>query len=143
MDRVLQRARWLRLCLFVAITGAGGTACAANPLPAPEPAPEVDAPVSAVNMQAVIDAALDDAAARMGRPRTELRVITAEAVTWPDGSLGCPEEGRGYTDALVRGFRVRIGTSAKDWIEYHAGMDGKPFHCPSERVRPPFPDDGV
>ena len=29
----------------------------------------------------------------------------AEQVTWPDGSLGCPEPGRSYSQALIAGFR--------------------------------------
>lgn len=37
---------------------------------------------------------------------TEVNLIRAEAVVWPDGSLGCPEPGVMYTQALVEGYWV-------------------------------------
>jgi hypothetical protein len=35
-------------------------------------------------------------------------VVQAEAVTWPDGALGCPEPGIVYTQALVPGYWVVV-----------------------------------
>lgn len=115
---------------------------ASNPVP-PSESSVGQAAASTVPLKQVTAAAVADAARRTGRHAAEFTFILAEPVTWSDGSLGCPEEGKGYTDALVRGFRVRVGTSAKDWFEYHAGADGKPFYCPPERIRPPAPDDGI
>ena len=37
-----------------------------------------------------------------------IEVTRAEALTWPDGSLGCPEPGEFYTQALVEGFHVEL-----------------------------------
>lgn len=84
-------------------------------------------------------AALDDAARRTGLDRAYLFVISAEAVTWPDGSLGCPEPGRLYTQALVSGYRViiRAGTAR---LDYHAGLRGEPSLCPDGRAQAPLPD---
>ena len=35
-----------------------------------------------------------------------MTVVQVEEVTWPDGSLGCPQPGMAYTQALVPGYRV-------------------------------------
>ena len=49
--------------------------------------------------------------------RADLKVLSAEAVTWSDGSLGCPEPGMMYTQALVPGYRVQIrGGRTGIWI---------------------------
>jgi hypothetical protein len=66
----------------------------------------------------------------------------AEAVTWPDGSLGCPQPGRAYTQALVRGYRIQIVAGDRT-LEYHASLRGVPFLCPPERIQPPTTDPGT
>lgn len=88
-------------------------------------------------LQAATATALEDAAKRSGLPLAQLRVIEATSVTWPDGSLGCPQDGMGYTQALVRGYRILI-QAGEVVLDYHAGSSGKPFHCPSERSTPPL-----
>jgi hypothetical protein len=91
-------------------------------------------------LQSAIDAALTDAARRTGLKRTELEVLSAEAVTWSDGSLGCPQPGMMYTQALVPGFRIRIRAGAET-LDYHAGGRGAPTFCPAGRVVPPVADN--
>ncbi len=84
-------------------------ACAADSPPASPAAPAEDPsmPVAA-SLASVTEAALVDAAERTGRSRADLKILSAEAVTWSDGSLGCPQPGMMYTQALVPGYRVRI-----------------------------------
>ena len=107
-------------------------------MPTPGPAP-VQGPV--VNtLQSATEDALTDAARRTGLKRTELEVLSAEAVTWSDGSLGCPQPGMMYTQALVPGFRIRIRAGAET-LNYHAGRRGAPMFCPAERVVPPVSGD--
>ncbi len=38
----------------------------------------------------------------------EVEVLSAASVRWNDGSLGCPEPGRSYTQAVVDGYRVIV-----------------------------------
>jgi hypothetical protein len=90
-------------------------------------------------LQSAIDAALTDAAVRTGLKRTELEILSAEAVTWSDGSLGCPQPGMMYTQALVPGFRIRV-RAGTETLDYHAGRGGAPTFCPAERVVPPVAD---
>jgi len=91
-------------------------------------------------LQSAIDAALTDAARRTGLKPTELEVLSAEAVTWSDGSLGCPQPGMMYTQALVPGFRIRVRAGAET-LHYHAGRSGQPTLCPAELARDPAPND--
>jgi hypothetical protein len=53
----------------------------------------------------------------------EIRVVAAESVTWSDGSLGCPEEGQMYTQALVPGYRIVLDVAGEE-IVYHASETG-------------------
>jgi hypothetical protein len=72
-----------------------------------------------LELQATIEAALADATRRTGLDRRSLNVSVAQAVTWPDGSMGCPSPGRSYTQALVPGYLIRIQAGPAT-LEYHA-----------------------
>ncbi|MDH4166306.1 MAG: hypothetical protein OEV90_07830, partial [Gammaproteobacteria bacterium] len=67
----------------------------------------------------MIEAALDDAANRSTTARAAITVTSAEAVTWPDGSLGCPQPGMMYTQALVAGYRIVL-QAGEQTLNYHA-----------------------
>jgi len=77
----------------------------------------------------VVAKARADLAAELGAAEDDITVITAEPVTWSDGSLGCPEPGKMYTQALVDGYRVVLEYEGVEY-HYHAGEDREPFHCP-------------
>jgi hypothetical protein len=81
---------------------------------------------------------LADAAGRTGLPREALVVERAEAVTWPDGALGCGKPGVVYTQALVPGYRVVI-RAGEERLSYHANRKGYWTYCPS----PSIPDDSI
>lgn len=88
----------------------------------------------------VVQAALADAARRSGEPAAALVIVSAERVAWRDGSLGCPQPGMNYTQALVPGYRVRIRAGART-LDYHAGLRGAPVLCPEGQAVDPLPDD--
>ncbi len=79
----------------------------------------------------IIAPARADLAQRLGVAAEDVGVITAEEVTWPDGSLGCPEPGMSYTQAVVEGSRVVLQHDGRIYV-YHAGDDAEPFFCPSD-----------
>jgi hypothetical protein len=85
------------------------------------------------DLHSIIRAAMDDAARRTGLNASALQVISSEAVTWPDGSLGCPQPGVMYTMAPVPGYRVRI-RAGDTVLDYHASQRGYFVYCPGERV---------
>lgn len=83
-------------------------------------------------------AAVADLARRLGVDEDAIVVVGVEEVMWRDGSLGCPEPGRVYTQALVEGERIVLSVDGREYA-YHAGRDGEPFYCPPERAQEPQP----
>lgn len=85
--------------------------------------------------QAILDQILDDAADRTGVPRDELQIERAEAVTWSDGSLGCPEPDQFYIQVLVDGYWVEVG-AGDEVLDYRGS--GQDFRlCPPGQGQPP------
>lgn len=116
-------------------------ACAqSTPVPAQDSAAAGPAasPASA-DLQALVRAVSDDARRISGVDASRVRVLEAAAVTWSDGSLGCPEPNRYYTQALVPGYRVRIDAGGRSLV-YHANARGSWVLCPADRARPPVGD---
>ena len=106
--------------------------CAAgSPEPSADEGPGTDgaAPTAGAGMtQAMIDAVVEQASAETGVDIGDIRVVTAEAVTWSDGSLGCPQPGQVYTQALVPGFRVVLEVDGEE-MHYHASQSGDFAAC--------------
>jgi hypothetical protein len=91
-------------------------------------------------MQPMLDQIRADAAQRAGVTPDKVKILAADAVTWVDGSLGCPEPGMMYTQALVRGYRIEVDAAGTTLV-YHAGSQNTFVHCPPERAQPPSPMD--
>jgi hypothetical protein len=72
---------------------------------------------------------------RIGIARTAFTYVRAEFVVWNDGSLGCPQPGMAYTQALVPGYWVviRVGDAEYD---YRASEGGSFMLCEPMRPRP-------
>ncbi|MEO6409733.1 MAG: hypothetical protein ABIO45_13395 [Burkholderiaceae bacterium] len=86
-----------------------------------------------------IQAVLADAASRMRLDPSQVKLVSSENVTWPDGSLGCPVPGMLYTMAIVAGYRIRIQTGAQR-LQYHAASNGKWLLCAAGRATEPVAD---
>lgn len=65
--------------------------------------------------------------------RSEFTLLTAESVQWSDGSLGCPEPGQMYTQAIVDGYRVVIEHAGQTY-DYHASAKGYFKICSGFRI---------
>lgn len=87
----------------------------------------------------ILNSVLDDAAQKLGVAPDALVVTKAEAVTWPDGSLGCPEPGMFYTQALVDGYWIVVEAGGQS-LDYRASGGGNFRICdspqPPSRTRP-------
>ena len=80
---------------------------------------------------------LADAARRSGVAADRLRVASVEAVTWRDGSLGCPQPGMLYPQVLIAGWRVRIALPIGEPLHYHVGARGQwLWGAPGRAVEP-------
>jgi len=54
--------------------------------------------------EAILDRILIETAKLANILREQLVIVRAESVVWNDGSLGCPEPGMEYAQALVNGL---------------------------------------
>ena len=71
----------------------------------------------------LLAAILGHAAERTGESADDFEVVTAEVVSWNDGSLGCPEPGQMYTQALVDGYHIVVA-AADQRLDYRAANGG-------------------
>ena len=83
-----------------------------------------------------VAAAIADLAQRQGIDPAQVVIAAWSPVTWNDGSIGCPQEGMGYTQVQVDGelLLLRVDTAL---FQYHA-RGGAPFaYCanPSANYR--------
>lgn len=111
--------------------GTGTPATSDRAIPSPEPIPSRAALASGGSHglpASMVDDVISLAEEETGIDRSEIEVVLAEAVTWSDGSLGCPEEGMVYTQALVPGYRVILDI-AGDELAFHAPESGEFFSC--------------
>jgi hypothetical protein len=112
----------------------GSAPTSGPPTSTPSTPPSSTAPVPPVSIPGVsipqgtpieatmplVVAAVDDLAAQLGVAPDEVTVVQALSVTWPDGSLGCPEPGMMYTQALVDGTFVLLEAGGEQY-QYHGG----------------------
>jgi hypothetical protein len=95
-------------------------------------------PVATASMPlSVRRAVVADAARRFQVAESAVVLAHAEQVTWSDGSLGCPQPGMSYTQALVPGYRVTATTAAGQML-YHTDTRGHVVTC-AQRARPAGP----
>lgn len=82
---------------------------------------------SARALEQIVDNARADLAARLGLPVENVKLQGAEAVTWPDGGLGCdlPRKERG---APVAGYKLALSTGVEHYT-YHTDLNAV-YACP-------------
>src|SRR5690625_3723792 len=71
-----------------------------------------------------VEEAIEDLAERQDTDPAAIEAGPLETVTWSDGSLGCPEEGMSYTQALVDGYRLEL-TIRGEVFAYHGDAEGE------------------
>jgi hypothetical protein len=85
----------------------------------------------------LLDAIIADLMTRKNIRREEIAVTRAEAVIWPDGSLGCPRPGEMYTQATVEGYWIVLRWAEKEF-DYRASAKGQFLLCKNTfKVRRP------
>lgn len=81
----------------------------------------------------------------LGVKASEMVVLRAESVVWPDGSLGCPEPGQAYAQVEVEGFWVELSAGGLE-LDYRLDATGRLRSCgkfvaPPTTVWPGDPDE--
>ena len=105
---------------------------AAEPTGASDAATTVDG--DALEQQ--LAAALADLASHTGVAADAIAVSRASIVNWGSGAIGCPEEGRAYTQAIVPGILLLLEADGVTY-RYHGRATGNAFHCPDDRAEAP------
>ncbi|HPF26919.1 MAG TPA: hypothetical protein P5528_00290 [Steroidobacteraceae bacterium] len=116
--------------------------------PAKSALPGEAIPVDAVP-KILRDAVLKDAASKA----TAGTITSARKVTWNDGSMGCPQPGMMYTQALISGYWLVV-SAGDQRLEYHTDERRNFLRCeqalspraqredPADKpVAPPQPSD--
>ena len=122
------RATIAALCCALLLAACGGDDEPASPAPTPPPGAAEASFVSLDALPEEIAAAIADASQRFDVPEAEVAVAGALRVTWADGSLGCPEEGMMYTQALVPGYLLTLEVDGRR-VAYHGADGEQPFLC--------------
>ena len=143
----------LRLAVALAVVLLTTSACALsvegsdNPPATPSPTPPGASSASAsgtaspsassgtsaalpddIRTRPTVAAAIGDLAARENVTADQVVVAAWTPVTWTDGSLGCPQEGMSYTQALVEGELLILRTDS-GIFQYHARTGGPFAYC--------------
>jgi len=77
---------------------------------------------------ALLDKIRAELAGERGVSAADVKVVSAQAVNWPNGALGCPKPGRMYTQAIVPGYRIELEAGGKRFT-YHAATRGGYKRC--------------
>jgi hypothetical protein len=89
--------------------------------------------------QQMADDIVADLAQQLSIEASSIRILQWEAVTWRDGSLGCPEPGMAYTGALVNGYRVLLEAQGEQHY-YHTDEIAYFIRCDGDNRQEPLGD---
>jgi hypothetical protein len=98
-------------------------------------------------LQRFVALAVADLSARVDVPREEILVVRAEATTWSDMSLGCPQPGMRYPQVPQDGARIHLKIGDQVYRYHTGGHRTEPFLCeqhnakqapPTRRLEPRF-----
>lgn len=102
---------FVALCLAGAVLASGASFAQTSEAPA-----------------ALVDKIRAELAAEQGVSAAEVKVISTEAVNWPNGALGCAKPGQMYTQAIVPGYRIELEAGGKRF-NYNASARGAYKRC--------------
>jgi hypothetical protein len=76
----------------------------------------------------ILEPVVADAAAHAGVEPDQVVVVSCVEMTWPDGSLGCPQPGMVYPQVLVDGYRVIVRAAGQE-LDYRVRGPGSFRRC--------------
>lgn len=123
----------LAALIVVAACTTGGGANGPSREPSASPADGSGEPVATGDSSlpaSITDSIVADAATRLGVDPAAVTIVEANAQTFPDGSLGCPEPGMMYTQALVDGYQVIVEANGTR-LDYRGSQAGTFRICQS------------
>ncbi|CAN5831132.1 hypothetical protein BH24CHL6_BH24CHL6_00950 [soil metagenome] len=102
-------------------------------MPPPETFPPFDTDVPQDVMEAIVDEVALLADVGLG----DVRVVRAEAVTWSDPGLNCPEEDQVYAQVLTDGYWVVLEAGGREF-DFRMAEGDVPRLCPEGEGEPPL-----
>ena len=102
-----------------------------NPGKVPETVLMNEVPISPpfnLSLEKLVTKAKEDLAQRLMIDAGQIELVEVASVTWPDGSLGCPQPGMMYTQVQVDGLLIRLRAEGVIY-EYHSGGGNEAFLC--------------
>ena len=90
--------------------------------------PEIDEESVIASPTELVVMAQADLAERLATTVEQIAVREVREVTWPDASLGCPQPGMAYAQAVQYGLLIRLSVNGEMYL-YHSGEAQKPFLC--------------
>jgi hypothetical protein len=129
----------IALELTVYMTNGLGSPNKSMTTPSETPAPTSTPQMSGVELQVpqgILGPIISEAAKLAKVSAEQVVIVRAESALWNDGSLGCPEPGMVYTQAVVNGYWVVI-KAAGETYDFRVGPRGSFRLCPTGQGRPP------
>jgi len=144
---ILVTALALAGCTGASPSASPGASPGASPAVLPADRPSLDPParyspspgtaIAGEVPPAIVDEARTMLATEVGvDAASSAEPVVAEAVTWPDGSLGCPAPGQVYTQALVPGYRIVFEVDGTRY-DFRATAAGHVVQCEPGGPRTP------
>ena len=97
----------------------------------PVPTPEATEPTPPPEAEQVVRLAVEDLAERLDLSPEQIRLVSVEAVDWPDASLGCPQPGMMYAQVITPGYRITL-EAEEETYEYHTDTGDHIVLCQPE-----------
>ncbi len=76
----------------------------------------------------LIEAAARDLNVQTDVPVDEIELVSAEAIVWPNGGLGCPEAGMNYVEVQVEGMVITLRAGGNEFT-YHTDGSSQYVLC--------------
>jgi len=140
----------ITLLILVACQPAIATDEPAPPQPAPTvvqpPGDDTPPTPDSETTPQLVRIAIQDLAARLDLSPESVTFVSMNPVTWPDTSLGCPEEGMMYAQVETEGFIIWLEANERPY-RYHTDTMEQAVFCDTPQL-PGFPvtpgeiDDG-
>ena len=102
----------------------GGSGSIGSSAPTPDGSSEPGTSDGTALPASIIDPIVADAAARLAVDPSTVKIVSAQARTFGDGSLGCPQPGEMYTQALVDGYQVIVEVNGTQ-LDYRGSGPGR------------------
>lgn len=80
------------------------------------------------NMGGLMEAVVLNLTRYLDMQADAVAVVSTESVTWPNGGLGCPEEGMAYAEVMVEGSRITLEADGQTYV-YHTSSGGEFVLC--------------